>query len=205
MWVSYIFRADIIRQKEMVKRLKPIIEALEREGLIDGFNFNHYYFTPPKPEDHLALRLSYPDLERKSLVEEKLRLEGFKWEEQSYREKEEIKKAYELGSRFVFLFLNSINGGKIEEKLLKNKEFLLHMLHGICNSLSIPSVPDELYLHYNLYLNLAKQHFLSKKLDLNLKPYVDKVNEGPPERFFERLVKLAENYARKNLIKNFQE
>lgn len=45
-----LFRSDIVRQKEMIKGLKSVIETLERDKLIDSFNFNHYYSTPPNPK-----------------------------------------------------------------------------------------------------------------------------------------------------------
>lgn len=96
-----------------------------------------------------------------------------------------------------------IRDEKKREELLKDKKFLMHMLHGICNSLGIQSVPNEFYLYHNLYYSLAKQHFLLKKLNINLKEYVDEVNRGSPEQFFNRLVNLAQKLCVEKLNKEF--
>ncbi len=57
----------------------------------------------------------------------------------------------------------------ISENLLNNKEFQLHMVHGLLNSLGT-SIPNERDLHYFLY-----RHF-SEKLDIDLKPYIEELN-----------------------------
>jgi hypothetical protein len=81
MWISYVFKVDFLQQKNLVRMLKPMIKGFEEEGLIENFNYNHYWSWPPTPDDHLAVRLNLVSLEAKKRVEDELRSMGLRWEE----------------------------------------------------------------------------------------------------------------------------
>ena len=199
---------EFSKQKELIRTLKPIIEKFEENGVIRSFNYNHYYSdyyaTEPKEGDHLAVRVEFSNSEKKKLFEDIFKSLNIEWEEQVYNEKAEIKKAYELGSRLAFLSSDLVERKNISENLLKNKEFQIHMIHGLLNSLGIPSRPDERDIHYILY------HHFSERLNLDLKPYIMELNESIPseepqypDKIYKKLRELSRRLCSGDLDKRF--
>lgn len=172
MWYEYPIPADYEKQREIIKQLRKWIISLESRGLIEGFAFNHYY-----PESAtLNVRFDCIDKEKLKIVRKELEQEVKRFLPSYVPEKSErlwdagrtpehIYKAYEFGSRCVFLFWELVEKGRFNEEFASSFlkwidstryefnpaslsfVFQICFNHGIMNSLGIHKIPNEQLIH----------------------------------------------------------
>jgi|GEM_PF-1175196 hypothetical protein len=173
LWHEYPIPTDYEKQKEVIRSLRKWILQLEKDNLIVGFAFDHYFSNPDVP-DELRIRFEYKDEHNRESVESELETEVKKLLP-TYVKKEQIwgsdttdrhiLQAYEFGSRCAFLAWELIEQGRFpqlyfsravigqtQDGLIAHKvpiEFQTHFNHGVMNSLGIPKVPDEREIHLN--------------------------------------------------------
>ena len=156
MWVEYPIYANLDKQKEIIQNLKGWIEETEKRKLIQGYAFNHYYNRPNEP-DSLNVRF---DLEKDNFlrVEEELKThlrqlgESDDIQRRDWVGDEYVRRAYEIGSRWAFLFKNS---NRVPQNLTQDQLFNFRclLIHGVLNSLSI-NYDQEKALHIDLLKRL---------------------------------------------------
>jgi hypothetical protein len=178
LWYEYPIPADIENQRKIIRQLRKWIQNLESRGIIQGFAFNHYFPNP----SILNIRFDCIDdkLEtiRKELTQEVKRLlPNYVLEERLWdagRSPEYVYKAYELGSRSVFLFWELVERGRFTEEFASD---FLHWLdsthyrfnssaipfvfqfcfsHGVMNSLGIHKIPNEQLIHLMALIESTK-------------------------------------------------
>ena len=170
MWHEYPIPAEFNKQKEIIRKLRKWIQALENANLIVGFAFNHFYgdnLNPNEP-DELRIRFQYSDEQNRDIVELELEnevkelLPNYVQKERSWNSDttdRHVLQAFEFGSRCAFLAWEQIENGRFPESyfeqasILKSAsgvvakrvpmEFQTQFCHGVINSLGIPKTPDE--------------------------------------------------------------
>jgi hypothetical protein len=156
LWHEYPIPTDFENQKRIIRALREWIQQLERDGLIGGFAFNHYY--TPEGLSELRVRFQYSNEQNREQVENQLDIEVKKFlTNYALQEREwgsdttdrHILQAYELGSRWVFLAWQLIEEGRFPAEYFSSAEFQFHFNHGVMNSLGIPKIPDEFRIHVN--------------------------------------------------------
>ena len=170
MWHEYPIPADFDKQKEVIRKLRKWIQQLEKNNLIDGFAFNHYFQVPPNPNepDEVRVRFEYRDEQYREAVEAELEnqvkklLPKYVKQERNWSSDttdSHVLQAYEFGSRCAFLAWEQIENGRFPEDYFSQAsiltsargvvakripiEFQTHFNHGVMNSLGIPKNPDE--------------------------------------------------------------
>lgn len=177
MWLEYTIPADFERQKQIIRQLRTWIENIERQGLVQGFAFDHY-FGRANVQDDLRVRFDYPTEENpnvrdglgdivRNLVPDYLP-QGRPWESN-----EEVLKAYEFGSRCAFLFWEKVKQGRLPENYLSNFlriqddqaafslipfNFQFHFNHGVMNSLGVAKSPNEQWIHLLALIESTGSH-----------------------------------------------
>jgi hypothetical protein len=179
MWHEYQIPANFETQKGIIRKLKGWIQSLEKQGLIAGFAFNHYFQIPPVPEspDELRVRFEYSDEKHRETVELQLEQEVKKllpdyvkkqriWNSGSTPQ--HVLQAYEFGSRCAFLAWELIESERFPEEYFSHFlgetdkgivakqipfEFQTHFNHGVMNSLGIMKVPNERLIHFSQMLD----------------------------------------------------
>jgi len=192
LWYEYPIPASSEKQKEVIKKLKTWIQSLERQGLIIGFAFDHYFQMPPDPSepDELRIRFEYSDEKHRQNVEIQLEQEVKKLLP-NYVKKERIwnsgytpqhiLQAYEFGSRCAFLAWELIENKRFPEEYFANFvvgenergtivrpipcEFQTHFNHGVMNSLGIQKAPNELLIHLQLLMDSTKSKTKQELID----------------------------------------
>ena len=177
MWLEYRISADFERQKQIIRQLRTWIENIERQGLIRGFAFDHY-FGRPDAQDDLRVRFDYPN-EENLTVRDGLRdavrplVPNYLPQGRAWESNEEVLKAYEFGSRCAFLLWEKINQGRYPENYLSNFvtvqsdqnafrlvsfNFQFHFNHGVMNSLGVPKAPNEQWIHLLALIESTRSH-----------------------------------------------
>jgi hypothetical protein len=185
LWYEYPIPADIEHQRMIITHLRKWIQSLESRGIIQGFAFNHYYPNP----SILNIRFDCTDdrLEtiRKELTKEVQKsLPGYVLEERLWdagRSPEYVYKAYEFGSRCVFLFWDLVEKGRFPEGFASNFlqwldathyrfdpsaipfVFQICFSHGVMNSLGVDKTPNEQLIHLMALIESTKS-FSSEEL-----------------------------------------
>jgi hypothetical protein len=121
LWHEYPIPTDFDNQKRIIRALRGWIEQLERDGLVSGFAFNHYY--TPEGLSELRVRFQYSNEQNRRQVENQLDTEVLAWQ--------------------------LIEEGRFPAEYFTRAEFQFHFNHGVMNSLGIPKMPDELFIHIN--------------------------------------------------------
>lgn len=177
MWLEYVIPADFERQRQVICQLRTWIENIEQQGLIRGFAFDHY-FGRPNVQDDLKIRFDYPN-EENPTVRDGLRdlvrplVPGYLPQGRIWESNEEVLKAYEFGSRCAFLLWEKINQGRISENYVSNFvtiqndqfafrlvpfNFQFHFNHGVMNSLGVPKIPNEQWVHLLALIESTDSH-----------------------------------------------
>lgn len=181
LWHEYPIPADFVKQKEIIRDLRKWIQQLEKDNLIVGFAFDHYFLNPGVP-DELRIRFEYKDEQNRESVESQLETEVKKIL-QSYVKHERtwgsdttdrhILQAYEFGSRCAFLAWELVEEGRFQDLYFSQAvvgrtnegipvinpvpfEFQAHFNHGVMNSLGIPKSPDERVIHISHLMDSTK-------------------------------------------------
>lgn len=149
LWVEYRISANLDKQKQIIQNLKGWIEEMEERELIQGYAFNHY----TRPSTTLNIRF---DLEKQNLsqVEEELKRnlrqlgESDDIQRRDWPGDEYVRRAYEIGSRWAFVFMNS---NRVPQNLTQSQSFNFYCLlvHGVLNSLGM-NYDQEKALHRDL-------------------------------------------------------
>jgi hypothetical protein len=165
LWHEYSIPADFEKQKEIIRTLRKWIQQLEKDGLIVGFAFDHYFSNPTVP-DELRIRFEYKDEQNRENVESQLEtqvkkiLPTYVKQERIWDSDYHTLQAYEFGSRCAFLAWELIEQGRFPQEYFSRFvigttadgvfvgykvpfEFQAHFNHGVMNSLGIPKAPDE--------------------------------------------------------------
>jgi hypothetical protein len=175
LWHEYPIRADFERQKEIIRNLRALIQALERENLIVGYAFDHYFNIPNEPNE-LRIRFQYSDEQNRREVESQLEASvrrlhpNYVLEERAWGSDttdRHVLQAYEFGSRCAFLFWELLSQGRFPENYTSNFirvvgqqfaivkipfEFQYHFNHGVMNSLGVPKIRQEQWIHMQALL-----------------------------------------------------
>lgn len=70
MWHEYPIPTDFDNQKRIIRALRGWIQQIERDGLVSGFAFNHYY--TPEGLSELRVRFQYSNEQNRRQVENQL-------------------------------------------------------------------------------------------------------------------------------------
>lgn len=181
MWYEYPIPADYEKQREIIRQLRKWIERLESRGIVEGYAFNHYYPTSAT----LNLRFDCSDKKKLEIVREELN-KGVKQFIPNYdaekserlwdagKTPEHIYKAYEFGTRCVFLFWELVEKGRFKEEFADNFlqwinsnqyrfnpssipfVFQWCFSHGVMNSLGVSKIPNEQLLHLAALIESTK-------------------------------------------------
>lgn len=178
MWYEYPIPADYETQKRIIRELREWIQGLETRGIVEGFAFNHYS-TPQALNLRFDCREEQLGTVRREL-EQEIRhfVHNYKPETNERlwdggANSEYVYKAYEFGTRCVFMFWELIENGRFSEEFTSNflrqleanrvgieniNAFNFHfcMGHGIMNSLGISKIPNEQMIH--LYSLIESTH-----------------------------------------------
>lgn len=171
MWHEYPIPTDFENQKRIIRDLRRWIQQLETDNLITGFAFNHYCHDGIS---ELRIRFQYSNEQNREQVENQLQTEvrrtlpNYNVQEREWGTDtidRHILQGYELGSRWAFLAWQLIEDGRFPVEYFSSacvglpqggfrfeqvpSEFQFHFNHGVMNSLGIPKVPDELFIHIN--------------------------------------------------------
>jgi hypothetical protein len=167
LWYEYPIQANMDDQKRIIRQLRKWILNLESRGLIQGFAFNHYSHELPAlnvrfdcTDDKLTTIRKELDQEVKKLLPSYVLQERL-WD--NGQSPEYVYKAYEFGSRCVFLFWDLIERGRFPEEFANSYlrwtspttfefnpdifNFQSCFGHGVMNSLSVSKIPNEQWLH----------------------------------------------------------
>lgn len=187
MWHEYPIPANFEKQKEVIRKLKAWIQSLEKQKLIIGLAFNHYYQIPPNPDepDELRIRFEYNNEENRKNVEVQLEQEVRKLLPKYVKKEriwnagstpQHILQAYEFGSRCAFLGWELIERKRFPEEYFSDfykrdgdkgipYEFQWHFNHGVMNSLGISKTPNELLIHVNHLMESTKCQNIQQLID----------------------------------------
>jgi hypothetical protein len=166
LWLQYSVPTDYETQKQLIRQLRTWIEGITEQRIIRGFAFDHY-FNNPNEADHISIRFDYPTVEIPEVVTELQERVGrfvpnYSPHGEQWESDEEILKAYEFGSRCAFLFWELLSQGRFPENYTSdfrrviNQQhaivkvpfnFQWHFNHGVMNSLSVPKLPNEQWIH----------------------------------------------------------
>jgi hypothetical protein len=177
LWLEYRIPADLEREKQMIRQMRTWIEKIEQQGLIRGFAFDHY-FGRADARDELRVRFDYPN-EENSTVRDGLRdavrplAPDYSPQGRAWESNEEVLKAYEFGSRCAFLLWEKIDQGRYPEDYLSDFaaiqngqnalhripfNFQFHFNHGVMNSLGVPKIPNEQWIHLLALIESTRSH-----------------------------------------------
>ena len=130
MWHEYLIPTDFENQKRIIRALREWIQQLERDGLVSGFAFNHYY--TPEGLSELGVRFQYSSEQNREQVENQLNAEvkrtlpNYVLQEREWgldTTDRHILQAYELGSRWAFLAWQLIEDGRLPAEYFLKTEF----------------------------------------------------------------------------------
>jgi len=181
MWYEYPIPADYKKQRIIIRKLRRWIETLETRGIVEGFAFNHYYPTSAT----LNIRFDCSGKKELESLREELTKEVKPFIPDYDAEKSErlwdagkspehVYKAYELGTRCVFLFWELVDKGRFKEEFasdflkwidLNRYEyspssipfvFQLCFSHGLMNSLGVSKIPNEQLLRLMALIESTK-------------------------------------------------
>lgn len=135
MWHEYQIPADFEKQREVIRKLRIWIQQLEKEKLIVGFAFNHYWQLPtnPKEPDELRIRFEYSDEKHRENIEAEFEREVKKLLPNYVKQEriwnsgttpQQVLQAYEFGSRCAFL------AWEPNRKQTLSRRIFLSILHG---------------------------------------------------------------------------
>ena len=199
-WYEFPIPTDPKKQREIIRQLRSWIENLESRGVVQGFAFDHY---SPDPEE---LRIRFDTDEenlktvRKELENEVKKLlpnyvlppEDRLWDDG--KNKEQVYRAYEFGSRCAFLAWELIENERFPEEYFSDfyireddegtivkqipVKFQTHFNHGVMNSLGISKYPNEALIHLHLLMNSTKSK--------NRQELIDWIEKRSPKRIIEQ-------------------
>ena len=198
MWHEYPIPADFEKQKEIIRTLRQWIQTLEKENLISGYAFDHYFNNAGEP-DELRIRFQYSDEQNRDNVESQLEgkvkklIQDYVKQERTWgldTTDRHILQAYEFGSRCAFLAWELIENKRFPEEyfsdfyvgenekgvIIKQPrfEFQFHLNHGAMNSLGIPKKWNELLIHLQLLMDCTKTNNKQELIDWLQKSLKDK-------------------------------
>ena len=162
-WRSYQVFVDYWKAQRLMRNFVELLELLQAQDAILGYNFTYYY--EQGGEGHLSIRLGWKaaasDVSRKTwlvvLEKEAQKIKASKITETEYTESDMVRMGYELGSKAAALFLINQARGRARKEWLWNKEFQMHLFHGLANALGFSSYSSEAVA----YLGIV-EHFLTR-------------------------------------------